>query len=133
MQINRKNTRQSRVAAEIKRIISEFLLHNSIVDDCAVDPSMISITDVLVSPCLQHVKVFAMSLAEVSGPNAEIGEVVSSDDCVSFLERHVAKIRYHVGSAVRLKYIPSFKFFVDNNLKHAEKVEQLLKRISLVS
>jgi ribosome-binding factor A len=134
MQINTKNnTRQFRVAAEIKKVLSEFLLNNSIVDDGAVDSSMISITDVLMSPCLQHVKVFVVSLAEAGNFSANFSAIVSSEDCVSFLERHAAKIRRHVGAAVRLRYTPDFKFFIDNTSKQAEKIEQLMKQLPYIT
>ncbi|MDR3155799.1 MAG: ribosome-binding factor A [Holosporaceae bacterium] len=133
MQISKKNTRQFRVATEIKKAISEFLLNNSIVDNYFIDSSMISLTEVLLSPCLQHAKVFAVSLAEISNSDARIYGAISSEDCVFFLERHAQKIRRYVGATIHLRYIPDFKFFVDNTSRQAEKIEQLIKRLPSMS
>jgi ribosome-binding factor A len=118
----KKNTnRQNRVATEIKRVLSEFLLRNSIDDaESNCDSSLISITDIIVSSCLQHAKVFAVSLSND----------FDNDECVAFLDKHKSKLRGHIGATIRMKYTPDLQFFVDDSFEKGARIDELLKKIS---
>jgi ribosome-binding factor A len=45
------------------------------------------------------------------------------------IERHSKEIRKHLGSRIRhqARIIPELKFFLDDSLDYAEKIEKLLK------
>lgn len=108
------------MAAEIKKILADFLLRCNIFDeDSNVSPSLISITDVEVSSCLRHAKLFVVSLSHK----------FSGEECLLFLQKHSPKLRYHLGANVRLKSVPELQFFLDNSFEQAEKIESLLKTI----
>lgn len=113
----KNSSRQNKVAAEIKKSLSEFLLCNSIYD--IIKSSSISITDVVMSPCLQHAKVYIIPLS---------GDV-SQKDCIDFMERHSHTFRKHVSNCIRLKFAPDFKFFIDDSFDYAQKIENLLAKI----
>lgn len=116
------SNRRTRVAAEIKKILSEFLLKKTIFDpESEINTSLISITDVIMSSCLQHAKVFAVSIAKN----------VSNEDCITFLEKHKSKLRNYLGSSIRMKYIPDLKFFVDDSFENAERISTILEKIKL--
>ena len=83
-----------------------------------VNPLMIVITDVVVSSCLQHAKVFVSSIDEQRG-----------DAYVEFLEAHSAQIRKAVGDNVKLKFVPELRFIVDTSFEEAQRIEDLLKRL----
>ncbi|MDR2158016.1 MAG: 30S ribosome-binding factor RbfA [Holosporaceae bacterium] len=108
--------RQSRVAAEIKKVLSEFLLHSSRVDYEGINPAFISITDVTISSCLQHAKIYI----------ASISQDVADDDCLEFFQKHAAHLRRHLGSTIHLKFVPDLKFFMDDSFDYAKKIESLL-------
>ncbi len=114
-----EKNRQQKVASEIKKILSEYLLRSSIIDDEGISSSLISITDVTISPCLQHVKVYAVSLSKD----------FSDEDCVEYLKRHTPQLRYHLGSHIRLKFTPELNFFVDDSFAYADKIESLFQKI----
>ncbi|GHT93228.1 ribosome-binding factor A [Alphaproteobacteria bacterium] len=118
----KKNSRQQRVATEIKKVLSDFLFKCNIFDEdfACVQPALISITDVVVSSCLKHAKVFVVS----------ISNKFSNEDGVSFLQKHSPRLRYHLGSNLRLKSVPDLQFFVDDSFETAEKIESLLRNIS---
>jgi ribosome-binding factor A len=114
----KRNNRADRVAAEIKKVLSRFLLHNSVVDVADVNSSMISITEVVVSPCLGHAKVFVVSLCDVGGSfSLQKGEARknSNEDCLAFLERHSSRLRRYLGDNLRLRRVPDLRFFIDEN------------------
>ncbi|MDR2794478.1 MAG: 30S ribosome-binding factor RbfA [Holosporaceae bacterium] len=118
--LQKKNSRQQKVAAEIKKILADFLLRSNIFDEnFSVNASLISITDVEVSSCLKYVKLFVVSLSNN----------FSGKDCLLFLQKHAPKLRYHLGSNMRLKSVPVLQFYLDNSCEQAEKIETLLRTI----
>jgi ribosome-binding factor A len=118
--LQKKNPRQQKIAAEIKKILADFLIRCNIFDEnSVVNPSLISITDVEVSSCLKHAKLFVVSLSHN----------FSGEDCLLFLQKHSPKLRYHLGSNVHLKSVPELQFYLDNSFEQAKKIETLLKKI----
>ena len=109
-------SRSVKVASEIKRVISAYLIRGEIRSYGCINPLMIVVTDVVVSPCLQHAKVFVSSI------DGTPGEVY-----VSFLESHSAQIRKAVGDNVKLKFVPEIIFIIDNSFEQAQRIENLLK------
>jgi ribosome-binding factor A len=115
----KRSARQNMVASEIKRVLGEYLLRNSIAD-LEVKTSLISITNVSISPCLRFAKVYIVSL----------GNDASSGKCLAFLKLHVSKLRRYLGAHVRLRFVPDIEIFIDDTQEHAEKIESLLKKIA---
>lgn len=117
----RETPRRIRVASEVKKVISEFLLRGAVSDpEKASIVTMIAITGVDMSPDLQHAKVFFSS----------ISPKISSEECAEFLEKHKYKLRAHIGASIRLKHTPELRFFIDDSSEKAEKIENLLKKIT---
>jgi ribosome-binding factor A len=110
-------SRSHRVAAEIRKILSEFFIHNSLGDE-RVNTTFLSVTDVVVSSCLQHVKVYVTFLSDS----------ISVEECIDFLQEHTAPLRRHVGANIRLKFVPEILFFVDDSFDRAKKIESLLNK-----
>lgn len=109
--------RTNRVATEIKRVLSEFLLTHSFRDTIdGVDPRFISITDVIVSPCLRHAKIFVMTL----------DSNMSIQDCLSFLQINYGELRHYISIKVRLKFTPELLFFEDNSFEYGNNIDHLL-------
>jgi ribosome-binding factor A len=81
---------------------------------------MLSLTDVTLSPDLQHAKIFA----------APISKSITYDNCITFLEKHKSKFRRQIADSIRLKYIPDISFFVDDSFEQASKIEELFKKFN---
>ena len=113
------NSRAARVAVELKKVLSEYLLCGTIDDYSNVRPSMISVTEVIMSVDLSHAKVFVSS----------ISNDISSEECLEFLNQHVSQIRQHIARSVRLKFVPELRFFVDTSFEYASKMDKLLKAV----
>jgi ribosome-binding factor A len=114
----KSSPRSNKVAAEIKKTLSEFLLRDSFIDE-KVDSKFISITDVVINSCLQHAKIYIASLSEN----------ISNDDCLEFLKKHTPHLRHCLGSKIRLKSIPELTFFIDDSFDYGNKIESLLKKL----
>jgi len=120
-EMQKKNSsRPSRVATEIKKILSEFLLRGFFIDSDdggeKINPTLLSITDVVMSPCLQHAKVsVALMLDDVS-----------EESCLEFLKRHTPQLRHEIGTKIRLKFVPDLSFFIDDSFKCRSRIESLL-------
>jgi ribosome-binding factor A len=118
---SKETPRRIRVASEVKKVISEFLLRGAVSDPARSSiATMIAITGVDMSPDLQHAKVFFSS----------ISPQISSEECSEFLENHKYKLRAHVGASIRLKHTPELRFLIDDSSEKAEKIENLLKKIA---
>ena len=51
------------------------------------------------------------------------------DDILAiFCEKHNL-IRYHLGQKLTLKYTPRLRFYYDNTLEQAERIDQLIENI----
>lgn len=119
--LKRETPRKIRVANEVKKVLSEFLLRGTFSgEQHSHIASMISVTDVIMSADLQHAKVFV----------ASISPKISFEECLEFLETHKYKLRAHVGESIRLRYTPDLRFLPDNSFEEGEKIENLLKKIS---
>lgn len=116
--MQKKNTfRSNRLAQEIKRVLSEFLLMDSSADYDEVDAKKVLITDVLVSSDLRYAKVFV----------SHIGNDMDNTKCVDFLEEHHGQLRHHVAEKISLRYVPDLAFFPDNSEEYAAHIENLLR------
>ena len=104
------------MASEIKKVVSDYLIRGGIGSYENVNALMIVVTDVVVSPCLQHAKIFVSSI-----------DRKSSDEYIKFLELHSAQIRKAVGDNVKLKFVPELRFVEDTSSEEAQRIEDLLK------
>ena len=112
-------SRSDRVASEIKKVVSEFLIRGEIGDrEGEVNPVMIVVTDVVVSSCLRHAKIFVSS----------ISDDLDVDVCVNYLEKHSPQIRKTIGTSIKLKFVPEIRFFADTSRERAKRIEDILNR-----
>ena len=112
-----KSPRTGKVAGEIKRVLSECLIRGDIWFSDDVDPRMIVITDVEVSSCLRHAKIF-------------ISSMVSTDDdekYLEFLEKHSPQLRKVIAQNLKLKFVPEIRFFIDSSSVYASRIENILR------
>ena len=82
-------------------------------------PIVVSVTDVEVSPCLQHANIFV----------SYVCDSLNDDEVLESLAKHAPKIRYHVGKEIKLRFVPEIKFFLDDTYAKAKKIDELLDAI----
>jgi len=109
--------RVSRVAALIKREVSQMLLHD--VKDDRVGAGMVSVTDVVVAGDLQHAKIFV----SIYGTDEVRAETMAG------LKSATGYVRSELGHRVRLRRTPEVVFLEDRSLERGTRILSLLDRL----
>jgi ribosome-binding factor A len=79
---------------------------------------LISVTAVRLSPDLSICKVYL-----------SIFPVQETDKVLEMIVKETGKIKFEIGKNIRnqIRKMPDFKFFIDDSLDHADKINELLK------
>ena len=110
-----ETTRQNKIARLIQKELSEiFLLQTK-----AMPGVLVSVSIVRISPDMSYARVYLSVF-----PSERSEEIVKN------INANVKSIRFELGNRVRyqLRIIPELKFFVDDSLDYAEKIDELLKK-----
>lgn len=110
-----ETTRQNKIARLIQKELSEiFLLQTK-----AMHGVIVSVTIVRISPDLSYARVYLSVF-----PSERSEEIVKN------INANMKAIRYELGKRVRfqLRIIPELKFFVDDSLDYAARIDELLKK-----
>lgn len=107
--------RQLKVSELVRKALAEVLLRRE-VDDPDLKQSMVTVTEVRVSPDLRNATVFVMPL----GGQAE-------NATIKALERHQRFLRGEVTRRVALKFTPALAFKLDESFDQSARVDALLR------
>lgn len=110
-----ETTRQNKIARLIQKELSEiFLLQTKSMPGVLVSASIVRI-----SPDMSYARVYLSVF-----PSDRSEEIVKN------INANMKSIRFELGNRVRhqLRIIPELKFFVDDSLDYAEKIDELLKK-----
>lgn len=110
-----ETTRQNKIARLIKKELSEiFLLQTK-----SMPGVLVSVSIVRISPDMSYARVYLSVF-----PSDRSEEIVKN------INANMKSIRFELGNRVRhqLRIIPELKFFVDDSLDYAEKIDELLKK-----
>ena len=109
--------RQLRVGEQVRHALSEVLQRGEIRDEL-IEATVISVSEVRMSPDLKIATVFVSPL----------GDAVDGDAVVKALARNAKFIRGRVSGALRqLKYMPDFRFRLDTSFDNMAKIDRLLR------
>jgi len=110
-----ESTRQQKVARLIQKDLAEILRSGSRKFGPGV---MISVTVVRITPDLALAKVYL----SVFPPDR-------SQEIINRIEVSTSSLRYELGKRVgkQLRITPEIKFFLDDSLDYAERIDELLK------
>ena len=110
-----ETTRQNKIARLIQKELSEiFLLQTK-----SMNGVLVSVSAVRISPDMSIARVYLSVF-----PSERSQEIVKN------INANMKSIRFELGNRVRhqLRIIPELKFFVDDSLDYAEKIDELLKK-----
>ena len=110
-----ETTRQNKIARLIQKELSEiFLLQTK-----SMPGVLVSVSIVRISPDMSSARVYLSVF-----PSERSEEIVKN------INANMKSIRFELGNRVRhqLRIIPELKFFVDDSLDYAEKIDELLKK-----
>ena len=111
-----ETTRQNKISRLIQKELSEiFLLQTK-----SMNGVLVSVSAVRISPDMSIARVYLSVF-----PSERSQEIVKN------INDNMKSIRYELGTRVRhqLRIIPELKFFVDDSLDYAERIDELLKKI----
>lgn len=112
--------RPDRIGEEIRRIISDLLLHG------LKDPrlhSLISITAVDVTSDYSYATVYFTVLGTQSQAQEELEDVIAG------FESSKGFIRSKIGSALRLKHTPELIFKVDRSQEYGRHIDEIIETL----
>lgn len=110
-----ETTRQNKISRLIQKELSEiFLLQTK-----SMNGVLVSVSAVRISPDMSIARVYLSVF-----PSERSLEIVKN------INDNMKSIRYELGTRVRhqLRIIPELKFFVDDSLDYAERIDELLKK-----
>ena len=110
-----ETTRQNKISRLIQKELSEiFLLQTK-----SMNGVLVSVSAVRISPDMSIARVYLSVF-----PSERSQEIVKD------INDNMKSIRYELGTRVRhqLRIIPELKFFVDDSLDYAERIDELLKK-----
>ena len=110
-----ETTRQNKISRLIQKELSEiFLLQTK-----SMNGVLVSVSAVRISPDMSIARVYLSVF-----PSATSQEILKN------INDNMKSIRYELGTRVRhqLRIIPELKFFVDDSLDYAERIDELLKK-----
>ena len=111
-----ESTRQQKVARLVQKDLAEIMRLNGRRFGQGV---MISVTVVRITSDLGLAKVYL-----------SIFPSDKSDDTLKLVEKQTKSIRYELGKKVgkQLRIVPELKFYVDDSLDYAERIDDLLSQ-----
>ena len=110
-----ETSRQNKISRLIQKELSEiFLLQTK-----SMNGVLVSVSAVRISPDMSIARVYLSVF-----PSERSQEIVKN------INDNMKSIRYELGTRVRhqLRIIPELKFFVDDSLDYAERIDELLKK-----
>ena len=87
---------------------------------CIPDAGLLTVTNVKVAEDLKYAKIY-ISFLENKKPIDEVLDTIKSKHNL---------IRHHLGLNIELKYIPQLRFFHDNSLEYANRIDDLIGKIN---
>jgi len=108
--------RTQRVAAEIQKALAGPL--QRIAEELGV--GLITVTEVRLSPDLQMARIY-ISIYGGKPTSVDVIEAIEKD--------YHGKLRHGLGRAVRLRYVPQLKFYIDDSLDRADRINSILDSV----
>ena len=110
-----ETTRQNKISRLIQKELSEIFL----LETKSMNGVLVSVSAVRISPDMSIARVYLSVF-----PSERSQEIVKN------INDNMKSIRYELGTRVRhqLRIIPELKFFVDDSLDYAERIDELLKK-----
>jgi len=111
-----ESTRQQKVARLVQKDLAEIMRLDARKYGQGV---MVSVTVVRITSDLGLAKVYL-----------SIFPSDKSNETIKLVEKHAKSIRYELGSRVgkQLRIIPELKFYIDDSLDYAERIDDLLSQ-----
>ena len=106
--------RSDRVSHQIKEIISEIFTTKTSLDGSG----LITVTSVTTTDNLRFSRIYLSFV----GNNIETHKIIDQ------MNLNIREYRYQLGRAIKVKYVPQIKFYYDDSMDEAEKINTLINK-----
>ncbi len=110
-----ESVRQKKVADKVQQLVS-LVIDRKIKDP---DKGFVTITHVKMSPDLRIASVYFTVLGDES----------ETERSLAALNRAKNYIRNEIAPELKMRFVPDLRFFVDDTMAYAKKIERLLENI----
>ncbi len=100
----------------MQKYIADYLRQNV---ETNLKGALVSVHEVRVSDDLRHAGIYVSIHSEK----------IAESDIQRAVVRSLPRLRKHVAQNVRMRQLPEFRFFWDDTLERADRIEQLLNKI----
>ncbi len=111
--------RQKRVNEVIRRVLSNVMISGNFFH-ADFTKFFVNITSVMVSPDLRQVKVYIMALNQPS--ETQCANILKA------LTNESTRLRRELSKNLTMKFVPHLKFFWDEEVEQADRIESLLRK-----
>lgn len=119
---NEPSQRQLRVGEQLRHIIAETLRRGHFNNEILLDRSAdITVSEVRTSPDLKHARAYASTM------NSEI----DLEEMLELLNAEAHVFQRAIGNSANLKFTPRVRFVIDESQEYAQRIEDLLRGITL--
>ena len=112
---NRPYSRTERVADELHHILGNLFINEIFIPEAG----LLTVTKVKVTQDLKLAKVYLSFLENK----------ITVEDLIQLIRSKHILIRHYIGMKIKLKYIPELRFYHDDTMEHAEKIDKLINKI----
>jgi ribosome-binding factor A len=111
--------RQKKVSEEIKHIVSEFFVRNTL-NKC--EKSFITLAKVEISPDLRYAKIYVSIL--------NLQTDIEQEECLKSIIRNKNRIKKEIADNLVLRNVPEIIIKKDESFKKAERIKEILRDIN---
>lgn len=115
------SVRTLKVGEQMRHVLAE-LLGRGMIRDEVLDRTIVSVSEVRVSPDLRHATVYIMPVGAGVG-----GDAPAQDAVLKALGTHAKKLKAEVARRVNTKYAADLHFRLDESFAEAARIDALLR------
>ncbi len=112
--------RQLQMGEEIRHALTSILQRGGFDDPLLMEGSVITISEVSLSPDLKNATVYTMTLA-----GRRIHETLAA------LNTYAPRLQHELGKRIRVKFLPRLKFVEDTTFANAEHIDALIRQANI--
>jgi len=113
------SNRALKVSEQLRQLISKILINNDFYLH-KLSTSVITVTDVNISPDLKNAKIYIMSSSNETNKNFVV---------IEELNKKSGYIKKIISKQLKLRYVPKITFFHDSSFEYSQKIDNILKKI----
>tara|TARA_Y100000588_G_C13855264_1_gene753745 strand:- start:109 stop:459 length:351 start_codon:yes stop_codon:yes gene_type:complete len=106
--------RSDRVSHQIKEIISEIFTTKASIDGAG----LITVTNVKTTDNLRFSRIYI----------SFVGNNIEPHIIIDQMNYNIREYRYQLGKSIKVKYVPQIKFYYDDSMDEAEKINALINK-----